>query len=241
MGNYAFLNIPTACEVGNTIFKKLFYENVNLSSQDRKLFIEGIKKITWLYCLKTDTIHVQLYKDNIREYGEIEIIEVELTENKRTDRIAEIIMRAIPYPMVLVFVFQNKRKFYLAHQRNSLNDSSRNTIEEFITTEWIDENSMLLKKMNIQRMRFTNLYALYCDIMDTISIDKVSDMFPPEYRLSGQQAREFSTELDNLEQKITELKTAFRKETQFNRRMEMNIEIKKLEEEKIKLVGGFRE
>lgn len=241
MRNYAFLNIPASCEVGNTIFKKMFYDNVNLSAQDKKLFIDGIKKITWLYCLKPGTIHIQPYKDETREYGEIEIIEVDLAENKRTERIAEIIMRAIPYPMVLVFLFQNRRKFYLAHQRNSLNDNRRNTIDEFIATDWVDEDDSLLKKMNIQIMRFTNLYALYSDIIDTISIDKVSEMFPPEYKLTGQQARAFSSRLETLEQKIADLKSAFRKETQFNRRMEINIEIKKLDEEKNKLVGGFSE
>ena len=38
--NYEFFNIPRSCEVKNTIFKKLFYENADLSTADRTLFTD---------------------------------------------------------------------------------------------------------------------------------------------------------------------------------------------------------
>jgi hypothetical protein len=83
MGDYRFFNIPRSCEVKNTIFKKLFYENAALSTVDQKLFTEVINKITWLYCLKPETINLQPYRDEIREYDELEFIEVEIVVEKR--------------------------------------------------------------------------------------------------------------------------------------------------------------
>ena len=173
MDEYKFLNIPQGCEVKNTVFKKLFYENADISVIDKVIFIEVIKKITWLYCLKTENTNIQPYKDETREYVEIEFIEVELNDDKRLNRMAEIIMRTIPYPMVLVFRLTDNLKFFVAHQRNNLNDSSKNTLEELISTDWVDIESRLLKKLNIQTMRFSNFYNLYSDIVDVISIYNV--------------------------------------------------------------------
>jgi len=241
MGDYSFFNIPRSCEVNNTIFKKLFYENTDLASSDKKLFTEVINKITWLYCLKPETINLQPYQDEYREYGEIELIEVELQADKKIERIAEIMMRTIPYPMVLIFRLQEKVKFYVAQQRSNLIDGSKNTLEELISTDWLNQDSPLLAKLDIQKMRFTNFYALYSDIVDIISIHNLAGIMPSSSALTGEEARQLSSSLETLEQEITALKAKLKKETQFNRKMEMNIAIKKLEQERSKLIGGFAE
>ena len=44
---YECLNIPKACEVGNIIFKKLFYDNADLGTDDKALFTNYISKIIW--------------------------------------------------------------------------------------------------------------------------------------------------------------------------------------------------
>ena len=76
MDMYKCLNIPDSCFIGNTIYKKLFYENADLSTNDKSLFTDTISKITWLYCLKPETINISAYKDEVREYPEVEVIEV---------------------------------------------------------------------------------------------------------------------------------------------------------------------
>mgnify|MGYP000872143024 FL=1 len=239
MGDYRFFNIPRSCEVKNTIFKKLFYENADLSTADQKLFTEVINKITWLFCLKPETINLQPYRDEIREYEELEIIEVEITAEKKINRLAEIIMRTIPYPMVLIFRLHDQVKFYAAHQRSSLQDNTKNTIEEFISTDWLEQDNPLFAKLDLQKMRFTNFYALYSDIVDTISIANVTGLIPSTAALSGEEARQLSSGLETLEQEIIALRARLKKETQFNRKMELNIAIKKLEQEKRNLMGEF--
>jgi hypothetical protein len=59
--------------------------------------------------------------------------------------------------------------------------------------------------------------------------------------LSGEEARQLSSDLETLEQEITALRARLKKETQFNRKMELNIAIKQLEQEKRNLMGGFAE
>ena len=231
MGNYGYFNIPRSCEVGNTIFKRLFYENADLPPADKRLFTDTINKITWLYCLKPEKINIQPYKDDIRDYQEIEVIEIEIINDTKLRRIAEIVMRTIPYPMLLIFKLEDKTQLYVAHQRTNQNDSSKNTIEEFIATVWLNIDSSLFAKLDIKHMRFTNFYALYCDIVDAISIYNASRIMPSLAVLTGEEARRLSTNIETLEQEIISLKAKLKKETQFNRKMEINIAIKKLEKQ----------
>ena len=138
MDTYESINIPDSCFIGNTIYKKLFYEIADLSGSDKSLFTDTISKVIWLYCLKPETINIPAYKDEVRDYPEIEVIEVLVHKDYKLKRIAEIIMRTIPYPMQLIFKLEGRRKFYVAHQRTSQSDSSKNTIEEFIAANWLE-------------------------------------------------------------------------------------------------------
>ncbi|MDE4541244.1 DUF4391 domain-containing protein [Thermoanaerobacterium sp. R66] len=241
MDDYSFLNIPDSCFIGSTIYKKLFYENANLSSSDKYLFTDIINKIVWLYCLKPETINIPAYKDEVREYPEIEVIEVIVNKDYGLNRIAEIIMRTIPYPMLLIFKLEDKRRFYVAHQRTSQSDSSKNTVEEFISTDWLESDSALFSKLDIKQMRFTNFYTLYSDIVDAISVYNLSTIMPMDDTITGTEARELTAKIEDIEQKIISLRSKLKKETQFNCKMELNIEIKRLEQSKNKLLGGDNE
>ena len=176
----------------------------------------------------------------MREYPEVEVIEVLLHKDYKLKRIADIIMWTIPYSMVLIFRLEGKVKFYVAHQRTNQSDSSKNTIEEFISTDWLESDGALFDKLDIKQMRFTNFYALYSDIVDTISIYNLSTIIPTDDNITGAEARELSAQIEEIEQEITSLRAKLKKVTQFNRRMELNIEIKRLEQNKNKLLGGDR-
>jgi hypothetical protein len=241
MDDYRFLNIPDSCFVGSTIYKKLFYENAHLSSSDKSLFTDTINKVVWLYCLKPETINISAYKDEVREYPEIEVIEVILNKEYGLNRIAEIIMRTIPYPMLLIFKLEDKIRFYVAHQRTSQSDSSKNTIEEFVSTDWLGNDSALFVKLDIKQMRLTNIYTLYSDMVDAISIYNLSAIMPTDDTVTGAKARELSAKIEDIEQRIANLRSKLKKESQFNRKMELNIEIKRLEQSKNKLLGGDNE
>lgn len=240
MDKYKFLNTPSACQVNNTIFKKLFYENANLSVRDRTLFIDVIEKITWLYSLKPDTINIETYTDSERDYQEIEVISIELNQDKQLIRIAEIIMRTIPYPMLLIFELDNKFCFYTAHQRINLNDSSRHTLEELIHTDWMTSDNAFMLQLDLKQMRFTNYYVLYQDIVDTISLHNIKSIAPSITVNNGCAARELLAQIKGIDTEIDLLRSQLKKETQFNRKMELNIAIKKMDQNRDKLTGGDR-
>lgn len=233
---YEKFNIPPTCKIGSTIFKKLIYENAELSKADRDLFTNVVDKIIWVYCLKPETTNIQPYHDEMREYPEVEIIEAALTDDRKTTQIAEIIMRTIPYPMLLVLKYESKVQLFVAHQRTNQNDGSKNTLEDIISTGWLPEDNPLFEKLDMRQMRLTNFFTLYSDMVDAVSIFNASQLTPAQINLTGDQARALTARMEEIERQIADLRAGMKKETQFNRRVKLNMEIKKLETDISKLI-----
>lgn len=223
----SFFNISDSCKINNTIFKKHFYDNFNLSSGDKNIFIKNIEKIQWLYCLKPDNFYVRAYKDEIREYPEIEIIEVILVEDKKLNRIAEIIMRAIPYPIVILFLFKDKIQICVAHQRTNQNDETKNIIEDFIFTKWLDFDDLIFDKLDFSKMNLNNFYSLYSNVVDEICIYNAKRV--TDKALTGEEAREITERLKQIDKEIELLNSRMSKETQFNKRVEIGLKLRELE------------
>lgn len=229
MGFYDALHIPAPCLVDKTIAKKMFSEAGDLSKADRALLSEVVEKITWKYCLKPETIPIQPYADEMRDYPEVEVLEVSLSAEKGLHRLAEIVMRAIPYPMLLVFRLEGRVQVWMAHQRLSLADRDKVTLEDFLSTPWQPEDAPYWTALDIRELRFTNFFDFYTDWVDRLSIRKAQEKVQTTDELTGEEARQLLAQREQVEKEIAALRAELKKETQFSRKVELNMKIKKLE------------
>ncbi len=236
---YDYLAVPDSCGLGKRVFKKLFHEYTKLLAADKKAFSEDIERITWEYTLKPSTIPIQPYEDEQREYLEIAVIDVELSEQRRTARIAEVMHRAIPYPLLLVFRLDSCCALSTAHKRFSQAEKGAMVAEDMILTRWIDmENSgkverNFLDSLNIADFPHTHFYAFYSALADRLLAFACSRL-TGEYRMESQSTversrRERLAACHELEVQIEDCKAAIKKETQFNRQVELNTELKELQ------------
>lgn len=226
------LGISGKCALNQFIAKKNFYTYADMTSADKTIFTDNIAKITLIYQMHTKNMNIAPYMTSEREYPMINIMEVALDKVEKLKRIAEIIMRSIPYPMVLIFVFEEKYQVWTAHQRVNQNDETKNVLEDFVFTEWIDN----LDFIDIGTMNMANFYTLYSDIVDCISIHNAKNIVN-DTDITGEQARAITAEVQAIDAEITALKAKMKKETQFNKRIEMNIQIKKLEQKRKQIAG----
>ena len=227
------LGISEKCKLNQFVAKKTFYDNADMTASDKKLFKENISKITLTYQLHTKNTNISAYMTPEREYPLINVFEVALDKNEKVKRIAEIIMRSIPYPMVLVFLYEEQYQVWTAHQRVNQNDDTKNVLEDFVFTDWVQD----LDFIDVSAMNMSNFFAVYSGIVDAISIHNAKSVVKTE-NLTGKQARELTGKLEEIENQITALKARMKKETQFNKRIELNMEIKKLEQKKEEIVEG---
>lgn len=231
-----FMDIPQNCEVGNTIYKKLFFENAQMNKVDRDIFTRNIDKIKWDYSLKPDNINIKPFTSDIREYNEVEFITVHLRSSGKTKRIAELVMRTIPYPMVLTFENSNEIRLFTGNLRTSQADSSKNTIEEFFFTDWIDldnldENDIaLFEDLKLKNLNFSNFYTFYNCIIENIIRYNISKISHISSDIDIYELKDIYDEIININTKIDFIRGKIKKETQFNRVVKMNIQIKELKE-----------
>ena len=117
--------ISEKCCLNQFVAKKNFYTYSDMSSNDKDLFKDNISKITLTYQLQPNKINILPFKDDIREYPLINFFDIVVEKDVKIKRIAEIVMKSIPYPTVITFLWEDKKQIWTAHQRTNQNDSSK--------------------------------------------------------------------------------------------------------------------
>lgn len=229
------LDINSACVIGSTIFKKLFYENAKMSGRDKTIFINQIEKITLLYSFSPDTINLKPYRDEDREYDEIAVILVEVSRETGIQRIQDIIQLNIPYPLVLIFLSGNKLMLNVAHKRINKADESRNTVEKTVNSRWLDIDKMdlldqqFVDSLYMNRLSFSNCYNFYSDIYNRVilyNLSKYTGDYEGLLGVNPEDAEKNLKKTTHFDSSIKELRSKMKKEEQLNRRIELNIKIK---------------
>lgn len=234
------LSIPETCRVSKKIDKKEFIENFSLNVNDRKILSKYINKITLEYLLNQDNINILPFTDEIKDYSEIAIIKVQISNQDKLKPINNIIQQ-IPYPLIVFYIYENQISLSLCAKRINKADSSKLVVDDVNFSEWIDLNSIneidkkFLENLNINNHPFTDFLSFYESFIDTLIAHK-SAKYSGTLNIS-KDTKNILNDIQNLEINIIELKNKIKKETSFNEKVNMNIELKKLND-KLKDLKG---
>lgn len=235
MNIYNAMNLPTAARIDRVVAKRQFYDNGDLSAADKKAF-DHMEKIYWRYALKTENTFLQPYADEERDYSEIEVMEVVLRDVRQSDRLAEIIMRAIPYAMLLFFRHGEQIQMRMGKLRKNMADSSRMTLTAVEQTAWMAEDDDFWKVLSLGNAHIANFCALYEAWFDAVSRSKLARADVAAESLSGDEARAICERLSDIEKEIARLRSWMKQESQFNRKLELNTRLQMLKQERMKVM-----
>lgn len=236
---YDYMAIPEKCLLNKPLFKKLFQEHADLDITDKKALKDDIDKIRWVYTLKPSTLNIEPYRDDVREYDEIAIIQIDLTSAARAQRIAAFVNKAIPYPVMIVFSFADTIAISVADKRINQADKSKWVIEDAWITAWFNPDApneaqqKFMQDMTIKSLSFVNFHAFYTDIKNRVIALNSATRSGSYQIVSAEKTkdrRESLTKITELEREITELRSALKKETQFNKKLELNVSVKERQE-----------
>ena len=239
---WQILNVPESCLLDSRIYKKMLLENADLVTRDKKLVNEAIESLLWRYTLKPETINIPAHQTKELDYPEIAIILVSLKTDKQTKRLIEIIQRAIPYPLLLIMTIDDRVWVSLANKRQSFADSVKLTIDHFFDSEWMDGGKLqpiedqFIESLNNKDFDWTNIYTFYQSLVDR-SLALQAARYTGEYLIKKQtnQTEEISdsakrqsrlADIRKIEEEENQLKAELKKETQFNRKLNLNMRIK---------------
>ena len=234
------LAIPPEARVDQRVPKKLLLEQGAPTAADKRQIQDGIEELFWVAALKPTNIAVPVFRDQVREYLEIAVLTVALRPTAKPPRLIELIHRAIPYPLVLVTEHRDAVNLSLAHKRWSQGEAGKVVIEDVRQVllnpdKPAAEEASFLASLAVSRLPARDLFALYDGLLERLAgleAARITGTFaPPE---SAERASALRDGLDmhaRLRRDLAILRARADKEKQLNRRVELNLEIKRLEAE----------
>ena len=247
------IKVPKNSVVNTIIPKQDIFEIISMNKKDKDYFIKYVKQIRWLYKFDNDSIRIMPYETEERSYLEVELISIKLKKgfqeynhntgnyhrfDARLDRIVDILLRFIPYPILLCAEFNDEIKFYVSHISESKADYDKITLDELISTEWIGVNNLdsfdeeLIQKLQIDNLDKTNVYTFYDDMVTAIIQYNGSKEVGQEVTLSSDEIQEIMDKIKVLERQIADLRVKIRRVDNFSKQLEYNIFINDLQNEK---------
>ncbi|MDQ6967518.1 MAG: DUF4391 domain-containing protein [Mariprofundaceae bacterium] len=213
---YAF---PSAAYFGRMLAKGKIYERATMTSALKAKFVNQIEKIVWQYKLSPETINLLA----TAAVPEIQVFNILL----KGDDIDEILLRTIdqviPFPIYFQLIKQGKVKVKAAYKHPSGTNKDNWLIEPYLETEWMNldtDTNPLPIALDLEK-----LYALM-----------LQSLIPSEIVEQSPQSS-IKEQVDRLSQyKITKkaynrLKAKRDSEKQFNRKVELNAQLKIIKKE----------
>jgi hypothetical protein len=237
----AALEMPPSARVDRRVPKKLLVENCAPTAADKRKINEGVEEVFWLAALKPSTIGVPEFRDGTREYLEIAILRAGLRAAAQTARLAELIHRAVPYPVLLIATQGATVTISLAHKRRSQGEAGATVLDgALVVAELaaaINANvaTAFASEMAVARQPRTDLFVLYQGWMDTVVAllaARVTGTFAvvtsPEMAAARRTAL---AECERIDARLAKLRAAAAKERQVARQVELHLEIKRVQAE----------
>ena len=207
---------PAATEYNKRIPKQKFYENLTLTPQVKRGFIDGIKLIYWRNKLAEDTVHIPKGE----QVTEIEVFEIKLSGPALDEAVLRQIDKEIPYHILFLLTFEGKVQAWIGYKEASAGVNSFK-VSRYYHTDWQDEAALSL------RLEGLTLDAVYENLVRQIAGDVLvadADETLRESVAKGARRQELQKQIALLEAKV-------KKEKQFNKQVQMSTELRALRRE----------
>ena len=234
----AALELPDAALVQRRIPKKLLLEHGAPTAADKRRIQEGIQELSWIAVLKPTTIGLAAFRDDAREYLEAAVVTAGLRPTAKPARLVELIHRAIPYPVILFTSQGDDVTLSLAHKRWSQGKTGKVVLEDLrqVTLEPdppLATETAFLATLRLSGLPNRDMFTLYDGLFSrllALEASRVTGIYRTDTPADSAVKRRDS--LDRHAKFIRDLailRATAHKEKQLNRRVELNLEIKRLE------------
>ena len=247
----AALDLPAASRVDRRVPKTLLLEHGAPTPADRRHINERVDELLWVAALKPTTIGVPEYRDAVREYLEIAVLQLTLRGEDgvgRVDtaatRLVELVHRAVPYPVILVIEHDQARRVGLsvAHKRWSQAEAVKTVLDGEVVAVEGDAASGALRwpavaeALALGRQPRTTMYALYQGWRNTLIAMQAASVTGTFSAASSPELAadrfEALRECERLDAEIARVRVAAARERQAARQVELNLALKRLEASK---------
>lgn len=217
------LGLPRTTEYGKRIPKQKFYDNLSISQELKRVFVEQIATVYWSNKVSADTLNVEA--GNIVK--EIEVFTIRLNQGNLDTRVLQQIDKQIPYHILFVLEYKDKVQAWIGYKEPNLAGTNSFKVNSYYNTEWTSPADLTLQIAGL------SMDAVYDGFVRQVAgkrLDcKSSDIEGTTESLK--EAVERDMRRRQLVKQIAVLESKIAKEKQFNKQVELNRELKNIREE----------
>jgi Domain of unknown function (DUF4391) len=207
---------PKKAEFNRIVPKSKFYERAKPSKTVRERFISEISQIVWRYKLAPETINLPA-RSGIHE---IQVFSIVSKTQDLSEDVLRTIDKAIPSPIIFEIEFESKTRMVAAYKRQSDSDSSNWVVELYFATEWLASDSIRQPLPVVLDMG--SLYDQFLRSLIDIR------------QRSGEDLRQLVGRVGSIRSKeceVRKLEARLQAEKQFNRKVELNSQLRTIRNE----------
>lgn len=210
----ALFSFPPQAKVGRVVAKNKIYERGSVSSTLRDKFVAQVEQIIWAYKLAPETINLPARGSVV----EIEIFDIALKTAKLDEDVLRAIDRAIPLPIIFQLHHEQRTRMVATFKRPSEADACRWVIDGYFAGAWLaadNERQPLPVALD--------LYGLYEQLLRSLLPRRAwpGESLPEQLQRLAQ--------LRGLQDEQRKLEMRLHKEIQFNRKVELNAQLRELQ------------
>ena len=211
------LGLPKSTEFDRRIPKQKFYENLTVTPEIKRIFVEQIKAIYWRNKIAPTTLNLAEGKT----VTEIEIFEIRLEGAKLDEAVLRQIDKEVPYHIIFLLEHGGKYQAWTAYKEAVSSGNIAFKVGTYYHTDWMSEAELPIK-------------------IDGLDIDKVYEnlvrqiagaVLKSDKQESLQDAVLRDEKRRELKKLIVNMQTKVRKEKQLNKQVQLNEELKRMKKE----------
>lgn len=209
----ALIAYPKLAAFGRVLPKNKIYEHSGANTRLKDLFVQQVEQIVWQYKLALETLHLPAHPG----VPEIQIFNIQLKTPELHGDVLRCIDGAIPFPIVFELNFEDKTQVTATYKRPNEADASRWVLSDYFATEWLSADSertampIALHLGGLYEQLLHRLIPLPARPQETLA----------ELVARVEQAQAKQREVDKASARLA-------KEKQFNRKVELNAELRRL-------------
>jgi hypothetical protein len=211
------IELPQGTAFNRRIPKQKFYENLSVTAELKRIFVEQINVIYWRNKISPTTVNIAAGET----VAEIEVIEIRLKQPSLDKRVLQLIDREIPYHILFLLIHEEQVQAWIGYKEQSQGGTAAFKPGTYYNTEWqpVDELALRLDGLNMD--------SVYEGFIRQIAGERLEDKFRGDLKdavVRGKRRQKLQKEIAALENKV-------RREKQFNKQVELNAELKRLKQE----------
>ena len=222
-------NLPIECKIDKNIPKEVIYKNAEANDKLKRIFIDNVEKIRFMYLVNFSNSNIQSYISDNERFEEIDFIKIILKEKGKENIISKLFHQLIPKSTIILLEFKNEILISTSDKRT---DKEKIILEEVFNSTWIDVENKMLKELEYKKLNSKNIKLFYEDIIEKVRVINLSKKLNCENSIESENI----DLLEKLNTEIEELKALRKKETQINRVAEIQTKLLKKIEERNKIL-----